>query len=311
MNASPRHPMFNIPTRPALARHAAALLVTLGAGLAACADDTIVSPNYGARCIVGSIGAGQVIDGALTEASCMTEYNVYSGYRTPYATYTVRLDSGRAYLFRQVPRPDPALGGARLADPLLSLWARTPHGTTEPLTVSDDNGGDRASEFFFVAPRSGTYHLVAGSYYGPASDDVLGGYRLTMLECPVVATLHEVGSVVVPLEASPCIRRSDLPGTTYRFVSLRARANERLSVTLSAQGGGTLLWELFGPDFDTYANIRQATTSHRVTGAGTRTIDLTSAHGLVTLAIGVHGDSSTAARPETTPTVSVARLPLP
>src|SRR5689334_22957497 len=106
--------------------------------LAAACSDTIVTPTFGAACEAGgSLRAGDVTVAALHEKSCRMEYNFYSGYSTPYASYTVHLEQGKAYFFSEEAVPDEAREGRNGLDALLMLYARH-NGVSRPVAVSDD-----------------------------------------------------------------------------------------------------------------------------------------------------------------------------
>ena len=222
---------------------------------AACGGETVVNPTFGAGCSAGAISPGQVIDGVFDESSCYIDYNFWSNNRTPYTSYTVSLEKGKGYYFHLQVRPDE--NGLNDVDPLLFLYGKNASGASVPLAASDDDAEGATgldSEFYFIAPRSGTFQLVTASY----SESSLGGYRLRMERCPVLGTLDTAGTYQdLEFQSSNCIRRStDAGGYTSPMVLFAVPVSLGEAITVSASGiDFDAVLEIGGPDFDVYDNL--------------------------------------------------------
>lgn len=224
----------------------------------ACGDDTIVNPTFGARCSGGSIAAGQSVQGAFNTQSCSQPYHFWSDNRVFYESYTVRLEAGRGYYFHLAQQPD--TGGVNNVDALLVLYGKSDDGASIPLAVSDDNAGGPNgydSEFYFIAPTSGTYQIVAATY----DYTNLGGYRLSMERCPVVGTLDSAG-VYTNLTfdgSSPCLRRDSNSGgyeTPIVLARVPVALGENVGVSVAGNGFVPVI-EMGGAGFDVYRNLYQ------------------------------------------------------
>ncbi len=223
--------------------------------LAGCGDESVVNPTFGAGCAAGALAPGQSVDGVLNGRSCFIEYNFWSTERTPYASYTVRLEKGKGYYFLMQVRPD--ADGLNEVDPLLTLYGKNADGVSVPLALSDDEAEGATgydSEFYFIAPWSGTFQLVAASY----GSTEFGGYRLSMESCPVAGRLDTAG-VYANLEFrnSRCIRRSTRAGgftTPLVLFSVPVARGEDVGITVTSDDFDPVA-EFGGPDFDVYGNL--------------------------------------------------------
>ena len=263
----------------------------LAAIAAGCGSDTVTSPIYGSACNVGSISPGQTQTGSLNGSSCFNPYDFWSGDRVPYESRTVSLTKGKAYLFYQAQIPDAAHGDTNNVDSELTLWGKNADGAVVPLAISDDDGrgiDGHDSQIWFIAPVSGTFQLTSASY----DYNEYGGYRLEAHECPVLATLDTAGTYDLTLAASPCVRIA--PGgssnaadtAAVSMIRIPALAGEGINVSLTS-AAFTPTWEMFGPGFDTYANIYNETGATSAKGNGVAagfTMDTVS--GDVTLEVG-------------------------
>lgn len=259
--------------------------------LAACGDDTITSPVFGAGCTKGTLAPGDTVLGRFTETSCQMEFDFWSYEHAPYEAYDVHLTKGHAYMIRLDSLPDATYDDF---DSRLTLWTKNADGASIPLAVSDDEAGYHNSVLWFVAPVSGTFKLVASSYwYGG-----LGNFRLQMQECPVLGTLDTAGVYNFTLAASPCVvPRAGGNGAdtaAYSFVALQAGAGEGISTTVTTASFPAIS-ELFGPGFDVFANIYADTRSDIAKGSGVANfITLAETGGQLSLAVGATTVDSTA-----------------
>jgi hypothetical protein len=239
-----------------IAKRFATLGVALLALTASCSDTTL-EPGYGEGCLQGSLSAGQSVTGAFSAASCRTTYHTYSGNNSPYESWSVHLDAGKAYMFYMEQAPDPEQDDLDDVDPVLVLWGKDGQGRSVPLAASDDEGGGTGgynSEFWFIAPRSGDFTLVAASY----DWEDFGGYRLSMQSCPVLGTMDTAGTYTFPGRSSSCIRHNhddynDFP-LAYSFIRVNVDSFELVDVTFH-HNASTPVYEMGGPLMDTYDNI--------------------------------------------------------
>lgn len=275
----------------------AALLGAVGLALA-CGSDNILNPTMGSGCNVGSLHAGDTVKSAFSDSSCAFVNYFWSDNRVPYESYTVSLTKGKAYMFTESNIPDPTQGGIDLVDAQLTLWGKNADGVNVPLAASDDEArGDSGlnSVFFFVAPASGTYQLVASSYYWGG----FGGYELTMNQCPVLAVLDTAGTYALNLQASPCRRVNAAANAAdtsfYSFVSFQADSFETIhSIVTSA--AFTPDWEMFGPGMDFDANIYEYSEATRATSSGADiSFTLNEVGGPVTIGVGGNAGETTGA----------------
>jgi hypothetical protein len=266
-------------------------LAVFGAAVAAlaCGSDTLLDPILGSGCNVGAMHAGDTVTSSFSDSSCVFANYFWSDNRVPYESYTVSLSKGKAYMFTESNIPDPTHGGADSVDSQLTLWGKNGDGVNVPLAASDDEAqGDSGlnSVIFFVAPTSGTFQLIATSYYWGG----FGGYELTMNECPVLAVLDTAGTYALNLTASPCRRVSAADNgadtSRYNFVSFHADSFETVH-SIVTSGAFTPDWEMFGPGMDFDANLYPY--SHQAesgTSGGDASFTLNEVGGLVTIGVG-------------------------
>ncbi len=257
--------------------------------LAGCGGETIVQPTFGSKCRDGALRAGETVTGAFNAESCTVPYHFYSGNATPYQAYAVTLEKGKGYWFHLQQVADSA--GRNGVDALLALWGRDAYGNSVPVAASDDEGegiNGRDSEFYFIAPRTGTYNLVAAAY--DIDESYFGGYRLRMAECPVVATLDTAGTYEdLPMPTSDCVRHdmaSDGYITRIVLVNVPADSFDRVDVRVESEDFEPLI-EIGGPSFDVFANIHDETYFNYSAGSPAETeVYMSRVPGTLTLAIG-------------------------
>lgn len=270
-------------------RRAAVVALAILTLSAACGDEVVVNPVFGERCSAGDLRIGTPISGALSEESpCIEDRHFWTGYRSAYDAYSVRLEAGKAYLFRLERRPDPKHDGRNGLDAVLSVFGRDEHGVVRPLALSDQEGGENDAELFFVPTRTATYSIVAGMYGDLLDPQDLGGYLLSSGECPIVGTVAGNGTRDFTLQPSGCVRTRAGNGAapaTYRFVTIDAAPNQRVTVAVEADDFQPA-WELFGPEHDVFENLYDESDYAYAVGNAERTIDVGPAGGRVTLAIG-------------------------
>ena len=221
-------------------------------------------------CPVGTLAVGQVIDAVFPDGPC------------PHQELEMTLVAGQAYFISETHHPDPAHNNVDLVDPLMTLWqAFDPRPVridrSAFLAFSDDENGDFNSALFFVAPASGAYRIVAGSFANAG----FGGYRLSLERCPVIVATADTGTQTYALPAIPpgtC--RRDLPGGSrgYRFLSVPVALGEELQVTVTS-ADFTPAWELF-TNWDSYESFQGPAIGNGLTRLAVPSVD-----GLATIAI--------------------------
>ncbi|MCC7004108.1 MAG: hypothetical protein IT357_18280 [Gemmatimonadaceae bacterium] len=236
------------------------LMLGLALVVAACSKDLVVDPTFGAACTVGTLREGRSEAGALNEYSCMDKLGLSTPWSAPYEAWNVSLKDGEAYLFRMTATPDPERLGRNGVDAVLALWGKT-DGVSVPLTLSDERGESRDAEFFFVAPRSGDFRLVATSVGSIYDAESLGGYTLQFDRCPVLGRLDvgDSGSVHT-LRESPCLREAaraaNPEGLAYNFFAIRVDSGDVFQVYTEAEDFQPV-WEAFDPGFDAFGSLRE------------------------------------------------------
>ncbi|MCC7004112.1 MAG: hypothetical protein IT357_18300 [Gemmatimonadaceae bacterium] len=248
----------------------------------ACAKDSVVDPLMGAGCDVGALRPG-VTRGALNESSCILSFNPWSEDRSAYAAHPLSVREGRAYMLTLSAAPDPDRYGRNDVDPILLVYGRAATGLNTLVAADDDAGRGRSSELFFIAPRGGTHRVIATTYGDTFDGDYLGGYALTLRECPVLSLNPDTGTTRFTLPESECQRRDDNYDIEYSFIRIPVAPYERITVTTTGTGF-TPRWEAFGPDMDTHANLDGYAWS--ITGNAPTTMGLGDRGGSITLAVG-------------------------
>jgi hypothetical protein len=225
------------------------------ATLVACGDEVVLQPIVGSACSAGRLQAGEIVDGDFSIESCVLPFHFWSQDQVPYVGYRVDLERGKGYEFRL--RQRPGAEGLNNVDALLALFGKDENGASIPLAVGDDEAGGfdgRDAEFYFIAPRSGTFNLVVSSY----AIDRLGGYRLSMRECPVVAMIETSGfHGGLPVAASDCTRTDFAQSgeaSSIVLVGIEVRPLEVVQVAVSSLEFAPRV-EMGGPGFDVFNNI--------------------------------------------------------
>ena len=293
--------------RRALATAGAALLL-----LSACVDDTVINPVFGAGCDAGDIRPGRTVRSALNEDSCVESLNLVSYGRSPYAGFGASLTEDKAYYVSMTRRPDLDRFGRNGLYPVLSLWGKDKAGNVLPLSVSSGEAEEGNAEFFFVAERSGTHRLVASGYYDASDYSSLGGFELTLHECPMLGTISDTGSTSFTLRDSECLRtgvtglpeyQGDVPA--YNFVTVRSVPGEEMTITVTADDFTPAI-EAFGPGQDTYDYLAYGDYASTV-GETPVAVYTGERAGRVTIAIG----AVNATGPSRRFTVRIQRAPIP
>lgn len=261
------------------------MLAALVLSLAAC-DDTVVQPTFGSGCRVGSLSAGSDVSDSFDDADCVLDYHLWSGNSVAYATYSVNLSKGKGYYFYVAATPNS--DGDRSGTRIITLYGKDANGQSVPLAISNNDAGGplNAGEFFFIAPRSGSFNLVVSNYN--VAD--LGGYRVTMDECPVLGTMDTNGSHDFVMPTSSCVRRSmSFSGTPSQIaligIEVQSAATHTVSVTT---GAFTPYFEFGGPDFDTFGYLYDDARHNYNTGSGnSASVEMgPDSRGMLTLAVG-------------------------
>lgn len=271
-----------------------ALLVALvGCG----SDDSIVGPD--GDCTRGTIAIGQLRAGSLTAGACEGFDGEWSNSAFFYESYTVRLDSGQAYLFT-LDSDD--------FDTMAELIGEGGIRLTYNDDVGDFEGFDQDSELYFVAERSGTFSLRVRGY----DDSQVGRYTLTATSCQ--ARPMPNGSVDGALRSSDCVLRQWFAGGEIgerSFVDLyvaRLRAGQPRTIRLVATDF-TPTFELGGPGFEFFTD-----GGALIPQPGSRDVQVTflpKFTGDYLLIVGSHETSATGSYRLTLSNASSARTALP
>jgi hypothetical protein len=187
-------------------------------------------------CTISTLALGQVIDSTLAGGPC------------PHGEFAMTLAAGQAYFISETHHPDPTHGNVDFVDPVMTFWqALDPRPVrfdrSRFLAFSDDENGELNSAIFFVAPESGTFRILAGSF----ANTGFGGYRLTLEGCPVIAATADTGTqtyALPPIPAGTCLRDRVGGGVGYRFLTFPIAAEEEVNITVTS-ADFTPVWESF------------------------------------------------------------------
>jgi hypothetical protein len=223
------------------------VLVALGAMTLGCSSSDSIAPTSAnpdaAECGKGSISAGDVKTGEITEASCVRYDFAYTQDSVPFDSYSFKADKGKGYMF--------LLENADLTqnwDALLELATVNPNtGEEQLLSISDDEGGRGYSRMYFIAPVSGTFYIRAAGY--SLSD--LSAYTLTARSCdsPIAQIAGTLDASTQTLSEDDCILAHPHfadDSSHVKLFSLEIGPNETKTVTVSSddfQPG----FEMWGP----------------------------------------------------------------
>ena len=228
-------------------------------------------------CPVGTLAVGQVIDA------------VFAGGPCPHEEVMIPLVAGQAYFISETHHPDPTHNNVDFVDPLMTLWhasddrpVRFDRSTF--LALSDDENGDLNSALFFVAPTSGEYRLVAGSFANAG----FGGYRLSLESCPVILATADTGTqtyALPPIPAGTCRRARFGETRGYRFLAVPVAAGTLVRFTVTS-ADFTPVWELF-TNWDPYESGQDPAV-----GNGVNRLAVASEDGFATIAIAGSADDA-------------------
>ncbi|HEV7703552.1 MAG TPA: hypothetical protein VGO46_04630 [Gemmatimonadaceae bacterium] len=220
------------------------VLMVLGVALGCGNDPTSVSsanPDP-SSCGKGSISPGDVKTGTLSSASCLRYDHVYLNDSSVFDSYSFKADKGKGYSFRL----DRATGAD--LDPFMELVTVDPNtGDEELLAISDDEGAQGNSQFYFIAPVSGTFYLRAGAY--DRAD--VGGYTLTAKSCdsPIPEITGTLIASTQTLSAADCVLAQPefVDDSSYvKLFSVHVGPNETKTITVTSTDFPPA-FQVFGP----------------------------------------------------------------
>lgn len=228
----------------------AVLFTALAMLVAGCgSDNSVTGPSLdAAKCVKGSISAGDTKSGQLTTSSCPYYDYAYSDDSTYYDAFTFQAEKGKGYMITA--RGDTAAG----MDMVIELVGRDVNtGQEQVLAISDDEGGNLASQVHFVAPTSGTFSLRVMGY----SNSDTGSYALTAQSCRVPAARIDgaFSSDTEHLQSSDCVLSKPYFTSTYgdsshvALYQIHFDANEQRTITVVSSQFKPA-FELYGPGFD-------------------------------------------------------------
>jgi hypothetical protein len=221
------------------------VLMALGVALGCGSDPTSVSsanPDP-SSCGKGSISPGDVKTGTLSSASCVRFDHAYLNDSTFFDSYSFKADKGKGYSFRL----DRDIASVDL-DPFLELVTVDPNtGDEELLAISDDEGANGNSQFYFIAPVSGTFYVRAGAY----DREDLGGYTLTATSCdsPIPEITGTLDASTQTLATTDCVLAQPqfVDDSSYvKLFSVHVGPNETKTITVTSTDFPPA-FQVFGP----------------------------------------------------------------
>jgi hypothetical protein len=236
------------------------VLLALGAMTLGCSSDSIGPANSNpdaASCGKGSISAGDVKTGQITESSCVRYDFAYTQDSVPFDSYSFKADKGKGYMF--------LLENADLTqswDALLELVTVNPNtGEEQLLSISDDEGGAGYSRMYFIAPVSGTFYIRAAGY--SLSD--LSSYKLTARSCdsPIPQIAGTLDASTQTLSASDCVIAHPFfadDSSHVKLFSLQIGPNETKTITVSS--------DAFQPGFQVWGPAWGVSCDYAYEGCG-------------------------------------------
>lgn len=243
-------------------------LMALGTFALGCGNDhttASTSANPDAEsCSKGSISAGDVKTGTLNGASCRHYDHFYAEDTIPFDSYSFRADKGKGYLFT-LDAADRTSGW----DAFLELVTVNPNtGEEQLLAISDDeggavngDGGQLFSQFYFIAPASGTYYLRAAGLDLPDTS----AYLLTAKSCdsPIPQITGTLAPSTQTLSSSDCVLAQPAfvnDSSNVKLFSLHLGANETKTITVTSTD--------FPPGFQVYGPAWGVSCRYHYEGCG-------------------------------------------
>jgi hypothetical protein len=220
------------------------VLMALGVAIGCGSDPTSVAsvnPDPSA-CGKGSISPGDVKTGTLSSSSCLRFDHVYLNDSTYFDSYSFKAEKGKGYSFRL----DRATGAD--LDPFLELVTVNPStGDEDLLAISDDEGQEGNSQFYFIAPVSGTFYVRAGAF----DRENLGGYTLTANSCdsPIPEITGTLDASTQTLSASDCVLAQPQfvdDSSHVKLFSVHIGPNETKTITVTSNDF-LPAFQVFGP----------------------------------------------------------------
>jgi hypothetical protein len=220
------------------------VLMVLGVALGCGSDPTsVASANPDpSSCGKGSISPGDVKTGTLSASSCLRFDHVYLNDSTFFDSYSFKAEKGKGYSFRL----DRATGTD--LDPFLEMVTIDPNtGDEALLAISDDEGQLGNSQFYFIAPVSGTFYIRAGAY----DREDLGGYTLTAKSCdsPIPEITGTLAASAQTLSTSDCVLANPefVDDSSYvKLFSVHIGPNETKTITVTSTDFPPA-FQVFGP----------------------------------------------------------------
>ena len=226
-------------------------VIAVGVVLAACSNDNSTGPDP-RNCTAGSIASGDTKTGTLNNTSCLRYDWEYSRDSAFYASYDVKLDSGKAYMFNLQGTPVPTFFDATLE--LVAADKST--GVDVLLAISDDEGLLGGSNLYFIAPGSGTFSLRVSGY--DKSDTASYVLKARSCKVPTPAIVDSLIASSQLLEAGDCMLekpRFSNDSSPIQLYSIKFAPNETKSVVVTTTAFNPGI-QMFGPGFGTFCDYR-------------------------------------------------------
>jgi hypothetical protein len=235
------------------------VLLALGAVALGCSNDS-TNPSSAnpdpTECTKGSIAPGDVKTGTLTSASCLRYDHVYLGDSTFFDSYSFQAEKGKGYTFRL-----DRTGNTEL-DPIMELVTVNPStGNEELLAISDDEGANGNSQFYFIAPVNGTFYVRASAY----DRAELGAYTLSARSCdsPITEITGALAASTQTLSASDCVLAQPEfidDSSHVKLFSVHIGPNETKTITVTSTD--------FQPAFQIYGPAWGVSCRYEYEGCG-------------------------------------------
>ena len=244
--------------------------VALGACalLAACGDDETLAPPDGVKCTAGAIAAGDTLQGEIAAEGCELWSDYLYGLRVA-ESWTLRTAKDKVYIVRV--RPAVVNGSVNTLDGFTEVYGRNADGdpiilTYQENTYANPSGGGPAMETIIPSRAAMTLSIRV------SANDVgdVGGYEITVDECPLRPVPVGTTSAAVVLDASCTLRSLGAPSPApVAFFSYEARDGVISTLTATRTAGTANFFVTArgpGTDFGCLTDFCNSATS--VSGAG-------------------------------------------
>lgn len=218
---------------------------------AACGGDSVLAPPDGTRCTAGSLRVGGTVSGELRADGCQLWSDYESTLRTA-ESWTLRTAKDKVYIVRL--KPIAVNGGDNLLDANVWVYGRNEAGDAVLLTAQDgtyanpDGPGGPAVETVIPSREAMTLSVRVAA----DADDAVGGYELSVSECPLRSVQLGVPADVITLDAScTMFTYGGLSPSPVAFLSYEGEAGVDYSFAATRSSGtANYRMSVRGPNVD-------------------------------------------------------------